>query len=153
MTVIGWCSAKPCIHDGIVEVGTYALDTNVSGKTSSDMPWAASALAENRPSARNSHSKAKPNSTSRPNAARPWGTSVDRRNPVAKPTAMVTPRVQTSRPLSAIARPTTAAARGMGSERSRSKNPDWASSATPVAEPVPANRIVVVTNPGTRNLT
>ena len=72
---------------------------------------------------------------------------------MAKPTAAVAARVHASSPVSASARPTMAAALGMGNERSRSKNLCSMSSATPAAAPVPANRMVVVTNPGTRKLT
>ncbi len=40
ITVIGWCSAKPCIHEGVVETGTQALETNVSGNTApTDEPF------------------------------------------------------------------------------------------------------------------
>jgi hypothetical protein len=39
MTVIGWCSAIGWSHPGIESTGTYALDTNVSGNTSSDSVW------------------------------------------------------------------------------------------------------------------
>ena len=60
MTVIGWLSAIGWSHPGMDATGTYALDTNVSGNTSSDMPWAACALPENRPMQTNTHVKANP---------------------------------------------------------------------------------------------
>ena len=60
ITVIGWFSAKPCSHEGIDATGTYALDTNVSGKTMKARPCAACAVPANMPSEMNTHSNAKP---------------------------------------------------------------------------------------------
>src|SRR5581483_8452461 len=153
MTVIGWWSAIGRIQDGIVDTGTYALDTNVSGKTSMAMPCAACALPDTSPIVTNIHSNANPNTLHRPNARSAWGTSVCSRNPTANPIAVVTARLHASNAVSASARPSTAAERGIGSERNRSEKPCSASSATPAVAPLPANRIVVVTNPGTRKST
>ena len=134
-------------------IGTYALDTKVSGNTSNDMPCAAWALPASNPIVMNNHKKAKPNRTHRAKAARLWGTLPWTRNPTAKPMATVTARVQASTPVSATARPASTAARGIGRLRNRSTNPCSRSSATPAAVIIPANSTDVVTNPGTRKST
>ena len=114
MTVIGWCSAIGCIQPGIESTGTLALDTNDSGKTSSDMPWAAWALPATRPSQTNIHMKANPNTTHRPNAASASATVPWRRNPTANPMAAVAARPRASRPVSATTRPASDGGAGHG---------------------------------------
>jgi hypothetical protein len=98
-------------------------------------------------------SKAKPNSTQSPNAARPAATDPWVRNPTANPRAVATARPQVSRAVSARPRPAITATRGIGRERSRSKKPCSMSSATPAAAPMPENRVLVTTTPGTRKAT
>jgi hypothetical protein len=49
MGVSGWCSAKGCSHPGMVLTGTKALETKVSGVTSTEIPWAAWAFAGQQP--------------------------------------------------------------------------------------------------------
>ena len=60
MAVMGWCSANPCIQPGMVATGTYALDTEDSGKTRNERLWAAWGLPDMSPRATNSQQKAKP---------------------------------------------------------------------------------------------
>src|SRR5262249_2195169 len=152
ITEIGWLLAMPLIHDGIDATGTYALDTNVSGNTRSDIPCAACALPANRPMQMNTQAKAKPNSTAIANAAAAALAGASSRNPTAKPIAVVTANAQTSVVVSASARPATADKREIGSDRSRSTKPCSTSSATPAAAPAPTNSTVVTTKPGTRKL-
>ena len=59
-------AANGCIQPGIVSTGTYALDTNVSGNTSIDMPCAACADPETRPMRMNIHVNANPNTSDQP---------------------------------------------------------------------------------------
>lgn len=153
ITVIGWCSATGCIQPGMVSTGTMALDTNDTGKTSSDMPGAARTLPAIRPIHTNTHMKAKPNSVHGPKAARASSTPPCRRNPTAKPMAVVTARPRTSRPVSATARPAMSASRDTGSNRRRSVTP--ARGLRPPRDDtlLPVNRTLVTTQPGTRKST
>ncbi len=154
MYVSGWCSANACIQPGIDSTGTYALETNVSGNTSSAIPCAAWALPANSPSVMNSHSNANPNTTHSPNARQRV-----RRGPVhpeadGEPDRDRDDRGPTrAQAVSASARPARTELRGIGSDFSRSTNPCSRSSATPVAAPMPENSTPVVTNPGTRKST
>ena len=66
MAVMGWWLAKACIQPGMVDTGTYALETKVSGNTRNDRLCAACGLPANRPSATKSQQKAKPNSAHMP---------------------------------------------------------------------------------------
>src|SRR5439155_26150932 len=50
ITVMGWLEAKDCIQPGIDLIGTYALDTKVSGTTTSVViPCAACAFPATSP--------------------------------------------------------------------------------------------------------
>ncbi len=137
--------ANGCIQPGIVATGTYALDTNVSGNTSNDRPWAAWAEPATSPISMNIHVNEKPKmitsrkANSAP-ATEPWG-----RNPTAKPIAVVTAAPHATSTVSARARPPATANRGIGSERRRSTTPCWRSSATPEAAPIPENSTPVTT--------
>ncbi len=102
MCVIGWFSAIACIHPGIVSIGTYALDTKVSGKTMRARPCAACADPANMPSAMKSHSNANPNTMHNPNAASASESDPWIRKPTAKPIAVVMVRLQVSVAVDAV---------------------------------------------------
>src|SRR6516164_5305345 len=99
------------------------------------------------------HSKAKPNTTHSPNAARAPKAEPVSRNPTANPRTAATASAHSIRAASARLRPIKTAARGMGRDRSRSTKPCSTSSATPVAAPIPAHTTVLAMNPGTMKLT
>ena len=49
ITLTGWFAANGCIHPGIDDTGTLALEMNENGITSIDRPCAAWALPATRP--------------------------------------------------------------------------------------------------------
>ncbi len=153
ITVIGWFSANPWSHDGIEATGTYALETNVSGKTMKASPCAACAVPASMPSEMNTHSNANPYTRHSRKARIACDAVPCSRNPTRNPMPVVITRLQTRIAVSAIARPESTALRGIGSERSRSTKPPSMSSAIAVAAPIPPKSTLVVTKPGTRKST
>jgi hypothetical protein len=143
MIVIGWFSATGCSQPGIESTGTIALDTNDSGKISSDIPWAACTFPATRPSQTNTHMKANPNTRVRPNAATASTIVPSGRKPTATPMAAVAARPRASRPVSATTRPARTAVRDTGSDFSRSVKPSSMSCATLDEALDPVNRTLV----------
>ena len=151
MAVTGWFSAMGCIQPGIDSTGTYALDTKTSGNTENEMPCAACALPEMRPRKICSQLMAAAKMTHSPNAAMVLRNVPCTRKPTAKPTTMVTKVPHMISAVSAMDRPNSTAARGIGNERNRSYRPLSASSATPTA-PL-ANRPLTAASAGMRKST
>ena len=139
-------------HDGICSVGANVLATNVSGNITVNMnPCTASTVRISDPIQMPSHTSAKPNTSSRPNASTASTRPPRMRQPMSTPVTAITAMPMLEWMRLEMLRPTSTDAREIGSDFSRSTMPFCRSLVRPIATTADEKIIVCTMIPGSRN--